>query len=68
MATSRPTERFLGNSNTREVHDLWREQTNCQIDEIIRAGNGVVFSPDTLEQAHAEGYDNCGWCIGSSTR
>ena len=68
---SRPTnKKYLGNSNTdhMEVHDLGNEKPQCQIDEIISAENAVVFNPDTLEQAHDEGYDNCAYCIGSSTR
>lgn len=71
MATSvsaRPDERFLGNTNTKEVHDLHNESLNCQIDEILAAGHAVVFSPDTLGQAHSEGYDNGHYCIGGSTR
>lgn len=75
MATevnSRPTDkRYLGNSSHMEVHDLNNEDTTpnaCQIDEIIRAGNAVVFSPDTLDQAHYEEYDNCEYCIGGSER
>ena len=74
MATpvsSRPSnKRYLGNRNpgSKEVHDLRNEKTQCQISEIIRARHGVVFSPDTLAQAHAEGYDNCAWCIGGSRR
>lgn len=39
-----------------------------RIDGIIRAGHAVVFSPDTLAQAHAEGYGNGAYCIGSSNR
>ena len=64
-------KRFVGNSNTTEVHDLDNEKTGpnqCQIDEIIRAGHAVTFTPDTLSQAHSEGYDNCAHCIGASTR
>ena len=38
-----------------EVHDLWNEKPQCQIDEIIRSGNAVIFNPDNLEQAHNEG-------------
>ena len=73
MATTpvytRPTnKRYLGNSNKTEVHDLHNETTQCQIDEIIAAGNAVVFAPDTLSQAHADGYDNGYYCIGNSTR
>lgn len=62
-------ERFLGNTNNKEVHDLDRENTasnGCQIDEIIRAGHDRPF--DTLAAAHAAGYDNCAKCLGSSTR
>jgi len=67
----RPTnKKYLGNSDSdnMEVHDLENEKPQCQIDEIISAENAVVFNPDTLEQAHDEGYDNCAYCIGSSTR
>ena len=69
--STRPTNRrFLGNSSPSkmEVHDLNNEKTQCQIDEIIRAGHAVVFSPDTLAQANSEGYDNGAYCIGGSKR
>jgi hypothetical protein len=59
-------ERYLGNRNKKEVHDLDNEKTNCQIDEIINAGNDVPFN--SLPAAHNAGYDNCHWCIGGSTR
>ncbi len=69
--SSRPTDkRYLGNSDPdhMEVHDLKNEKPQCQINEIIKAGNAVVFSPDTLEQAKNEGYDNCAFCMGGSER
>ena len=28
-------EKYCGNKNKKEVHNLDNEQTNCQIDEII---------------------------------
>jgi len=59
-------EQFLGNENTTEAHDLDNEQTNCQIDEIIRAGHDRPFN--SLGAAHAQGYDNCHYCVGGSTR
>ena len=59
--------RFLGNSNTKEVHDLTRTETNCQIPEILPE-HKVWFTPDTLQQAHREGYDNCAYCLGGSRR
>lgn len=60
--------RFLGNVRTKEVHDLNNKTNQCQIEEIINAGNAVRFMPDTLTQACNEGYDNCHWCIGNSRR
>lgn len=67
MAIRPQGKRYLGNADPghMEVHDLHNEQNLCQIDEIIDA---VTFTPDTLEQAHREGYDNCHWCIGGSRR
>jgi len=63
--------RFVGNTNTKEVHDLDNEKTGpneCQIDEIIAARHVVIFSPDTLHQAHISGYDNGKYCLGDSRR
>jgi hypothetical protein len=67
----RDSYRYLGNKNKMEVHDLDNEDTSangCQIDEIIRAGHAVRFNPDTLEEAHRQGYDNCAKCLGGSRR
>lgn len=64
-------KRFVGNTNKDEVHDLDNEKTGpneCQIDEIITAGHARTFTPDTLAQAHKEGYDNCAHCLGGSKR
>ena len=64
-------KQYCGNTNKMEVHDLDNEDTaenGCQIDEIIRAGHARTFNPDTLSQAHSEGYDNGAKCIGGSTR
>jgi hypothetical protein len=62
-------EQYLGNTNKKEVHDLDNEKTaanECQIDEIIRAGNDKPFT--SLAAAHAAGYDNCHHWIGGSRR
>ena len=67
----RNSYRFLGNANNMEVHDLDNEQTGaneCQIDEIIKAGNARKFNPDTLQTAKDRGYDNCAYCLGGSRR
>jgi hypothetical protein len=62
--------KYLGNSShsKMEVHDLSKEKIGCQIDEILKANHAVKFVPDTVEEAHKNGYDNCEHCIGGSTR
>jgi len=61
-------ERYLANTSQtkREVHDLDNENTNCQIDEIIRAGHDRPYT--SLAAARADGFDNCAYCLGGSTR
>jgi hypothetical protein len=59
--------RYLGNDSPskKEVHDTQNKQTNCQLGEITHR---KTFTPDTLAQAHSEGFDNCAWCLGGSRR
>lgn len=62
-------ERYLGNTNTKEVHDLDNEDTSsrgCQIDEIIDAGHDKPYN--SLTTANNDGYDNCAKCLSGSTR
>lgn len=62
-------ERFLGNVNKKEVHDLDQEDTSasgCQINEIIAAGHDRPFN--SLPDARRAGYDNCAKCLGGSRR
>ena len=58
---------YFGNKNTMEVHYLPNLKINCQINEI-KSEHKKYFNPDTLDQAHREGFDNCAYCIGGSTR
>lgn len=62
-------ERFLANtsSSKKEVHDLDNEKkSQCQIDEIIRAGHDKPYN--SLAAARADGYDPCDHCLEGSTR
>lgn len=63
--SSRHDVRFLGDTNTRQVHDLVHETRECHVAEILKAGNAVAFTPDLRLQANVEGYDNCRWCGGA---
>jgi len=57
-------ERYLGNTESKEVHDLDNEDTadnGCQIDEIIVAEHDKPFS--VLSSALDEGYDKCAKCF-----
>jgi hypothetical protein len=69
-ATVKSGKRYLGNKKptSTEVHDLQNEKPQCQIAEILAAGHGVGFLPDTIEEAHRCGFDNCAFCLGGSKR
>ena len=57
MATRK---RYLGNSNTQEVHDLDNEKTQCNLKDI-KPEHKVYFS--TLQAALNAGYNRCGHCL-----
>jgi hypothetical protein len=64
-------KRYCGDTNKMEVHDFSyedRRQFACQIDNVIASGCARSFTPDTLEQAHKEGYMSCAFCIGISSK
>jgi hypothetical protein len=64
-------KRYCGNTNKMEVHDFNyedRRQFACQMDDTIASGQAKSFAPDTLEQAHKEGYHCCVFCIGTIIR
>lgn len=56
-----PTARYLGNSFSRELHDLANANTNCQTGEIPIDRR---YPMETLEEADALGYDRCAFCFG----
>jgi hypothetical protein len=56
---------YLGNSNTKEVHNLDNEKSKCNIGDI-KAAHRVRFG--SLAEAHRQGYDNCSHCLGQSKR
>lgn len=55
---------YLGNSNTKEIHDLSNIKPACHID-LINEENKVFF--DNIEEAkkamESKGYDGCRWCL-----
>jgi hypothetical protein len=53
--------RYLGNSNSKELHDLKNQKPNCQIDEI-KPDHRVNFK--TQKEALALDYDYCAYCFG----
>ena len=57
--------RYLGNMNTKEVHNLDNEKSGCEIAKI-KPEHKRSF--DSLPAAKNAGYDNCAHCIGSSAR
>ena len=62
-------ERYLGNTENKEVHDLDNEQTGanqCRIEDIIAAEHDVPFH--SRFAAHGRGYHECAHCLGGATR
>jgi hypothetical protein len=55
--------RFLGNSNSREVHDMQNIKKNCRIDQIA-ADYRVFFA--TEQEAVKARYDYCAYCFGKA--
>lgn len=55
--------RYLGNSHTRELHDLKNTTRQCQIDEI-RADHRRYFESPERAAAPPFGYDTCAYCMG----
>ena len=57
-------EQYLGNTSNDRVHDLDNEKkqpNECQINEIINAGNDRPFR--TLAAAHGAGFEDCDYCL-----
>ena len=50
------TFRFLGDKRTQLVYDLDEWTDADVIDEIVRAGVGIQFGPDSLAEARNRGY------------
>jgi hypothetical protein len=57
----RRTTRYLGNSASRELHDLDNEKPGCRIDKI-RFDHCVNFK--AVKVATHAGYDFCAFCFG----
>ena len=60
-AMARPTRfehnRFLGDKRTQRVYDLDDPTTDAGlIDEIVAAGHGAAFGPDSLAEARNRNY------------
>jgi len=55
---------YCGNMSKRKVHNLDKEDPQCQIDEIIKSGKARPLR--SLAIARASGYEDCEFCIGGS--
>ena len=60
-STSSKKFRYLGNTNSKELHDLYNIQTNCRIDMMLPE-HMKYFS--SISEAMQEDYDYCFWCFG----
>ena len=61
LSPGQQVTRYLGNSNSRELHDLENETGACQINQI-RFDHRIYFG--STEQATGSDYDYCAFCFG----
>ena len=56
--------RYLGNSNTKEIHDLSNLSSACRIGKM-REEHKVFFDniKDVEQAIKTEGYNGCRWCL-----
>lgn len=59
-------EKFMGNKNTFEVHDLDNEKSLCNINLILNGRYDVPFN--SLYEANKQHYTNCICCIGRNPK
>lgn len=59
-------ERYMGNINKKEVHDLDNEKIGCEKDKILKNGHEKPFK--TFDEVPRPEYDNCAHCLGNSKR
>jgi hypothetical protein len=56
--------RFIGNLETREVHDRWHEDCeDCLLEGCLKNGQAVGFEPDALATALGDGFETCPICV-----
>ena len=55
---------YLGNRDTKELHNLKDERSDCRIDDILTLEQAVGFAPDKLKESRISGYVNtCPYCM-----
>lgn len=54
-------ERFLGDLDKLEVHDLGHETEECDIDKNIHTERETPFR--SVSEARSRGYAHCGYCM-----
>ena len=54
-------EKYLGNKEKKEVHNLEAEKPECNIEQIIQAEYDIAFR--TIDDAHDQGYSHCPYCM-----
>lgn len=55
--------KYMGNSNTKEIHDLSKTTKACQIDKMEDRNKVFFDTLEDVERARDEGYNGCKWCL-----
>ncbi len=59
-----PAPGYVGNANTKEIHDLSRIKKACQFSKILEKNKVYLASLEEVDRAIEEqGYNGCKWCM-----
>jgi hypothetical protein len=59
-----PSIRYVGNNNTKEIHDIENITEGCNFDRITDEHKEYFDSVEEIENAMRErGYNGCRWCL-----
>lgn len=60
------SERFIGDTSTMKVHDVYHEKNECEID-FIDHEHIKTFARDRLKTAEENHFSHCPFCINAES-
>lgn len=58
------TRRYLGNKNTKEIHEYLKMIDACKLDEMKEEHKfWLDFESEVIDHCKNKGYNGCKWCL-----